>query len=213
METFRTSTMWRTPPLKSGKADLRHRSLLGEGTTQDVHVLRFGNHLAGHGMPPTSTMSRLSVRDLDVAGQASFYEATGAILDMFVSHLFQFDGRSGHGATDCLEPEFWPRLAEKVIGCFRPLTPDDVVVGQYQGYRAIDSVPDDSRTETFVAAKVWVDNDRWKGVPFLLRTGKCLTESHQRVSVAFKDPVPGLAGQPTGASVSALSFPATGRSP
>ena len=57
-----------------------------------------------------------------------------------------------------------------------------------EGYRAIDSVPDDSRTETFVAARVWVDNDRWKGVPFLLRTGKCLTESHQRVSVVFKDP-------------------------
>jgi glucose-6-phosphate 1-dehydrogenase len=59
-----------------------------------------------------------------------------------------------------------------------------------------------------VAAKLWVDNDRWRGVPFLLRTGKCLAESHQRVSVVFKDPVPGLPGQPTCCSV--LSFELSG---
>ena len=108
----------------------------------------------------------------------------------------------------CLEPECLGEARERVIGDFRPLTRSDVVVGQYDGYRAIDGVPDDSRTETFVAARMWVDNDRWEGVPFLLRTGKSLAESHQRVSVMFRDPVPGLPGQPTGSSV--LGFELSG---
>ena len=63
-----------------------------------------------------------------------------------------------------------------------------MVVGQYQGYRDLEGVPKGSRTETFVAARLWVDNDRWEDVPFLLRTGKCLAESHQRVSIRFKEP-------------------------
>ena len=95
-----------------------------------------------------------------------------------------------------------------VIGAFRPLTHADVVVGQYQGYRETKGVADDSRTETFVAARMWVDDERWDGVPFLLRTGKCLAESHQRVSVIFRDPVPGLPDQPTGKSV--LGFELSG---
>jgi glucose-6-phosphate 1-dehydrogenase len=85
---------------------------------------------------------------------------------------------------------------EAVIGCFRPLSASDVVVGQYEGYRDLAGIPAESRTETYVAARVWVDNDRWRGVPFLMRTGKCLLESRQRVSVVFKDAVPGLPGQP-----------------
>ena len=82
------------------------------------------------------------------------------------------------------------------------------MVGQYEGYRDTEGVAPDSRTETFVAARMWVDNARWKGVPFLLRTGKCLAESHQRVSVLFKDPVEGLPGQPAGASM--LGFELSG---
>jgi glucose-6-phosphate 1-dehydrogenase len=82
------------------------------------------------------------------------------------------------------------------------------VVGQYDGYRDTEGVAPDSRTETFVAARLWVDNPRWTGVPFLLRTGKCMAEGHQRVSVLFKDPVDGLPGQPAGASI--LGFELSG---
>ena len=95
-----------------------------------------------------------------------------------------------------------------MIGCFRPLTASDVVVGQYEGYRGTADVPIDSWTETYVAARMWIDNERWKGVPFLLRTGKCLVESRQRVSVVFKDAVPGLPGQPGGGSI--LGFELSG---
>jgi glucose-6-phosphate 1-dehydrogenase len=77
---------------------------------------------------------------------------------------------------------------EAVIGAFRPLEPDDVVLGQFEGYRDIDGVADDSRTETFVAARLWVDTERWRGVPFLLRTGKQLAASRQQVSLVFRRP-------------------------
>jgi glucose-6-phosphate 1-dehydrogenase len=108
----------------------------------------------------------------------------------------------------CLETDCVAEVREGVIGCFRPLGPDDIVVGQYEGYLDTPGVAPDSHTETFVAARMWVDNERWEGVPFLLRTGKCMAESHQKVSVVFKDPVPGLAGQPISASV--LSFDLSG---
>ena len=75
-----------------------------------------------------------------------------------------------------------------MIGAFRPLEPDDVVLGQFEGYHDIDGVADDSRTETFVAARLWVDTERWRGVPFLLRTGKQLAASRQQVSLVFRQP-------------------------
>ena len=88
------------------------------------------------------------------------------------------------------------------------MTCEDVVVGQYAGYRDTEGVPHDSRTETFVAARMWVDNDRWEGVPFLLRTGKCMAVSHQRVSIVFKQPVDALGGLPV--SGNTLGFELSG---
>jgi glucose-6-phosphate 1-dehydrogenase len=183
---------------------------LGKEATQDIHVLRFANGLFAGAWDNTHIQSiQIDVPEtLDVAMRASFYESTGAILDMLVTHLFQLAGEVAMESPHCLEPDCLAEERERVIGCFRPLTRADVVVGQYEGYRATEGVASDSRTETFVAARLWVDNQRWKGVPFLLRTGKCLAESHQRVSVLFKDPVEGLPGQPPGASI--LGFELSG---
>jgi len=183
---------------------------LGKEATQDIHVLRFANGLFAGAWDHTHIESvQFDVPEtLDVAMRASFYEATGAILDMLVTHLFQVTAEIAMEPPESLDPENLGEAREAVIGCFRPLTRADVVVGQYEGYREIEGIPHDSRTETFVAAKLWIDNDRWKGVPFLLRTGKCMAESHQRVSVRFKDPAPGLPGQPLGSSV--LSFELSG---
>ena len=183
---------------------------LGKEATQNIHVLRFANRLFA-GAWDNSHIESVQIdvpETLDVAMRASFYEATGAILDMLVTHLFQLAGEVAMEPPHCLEPECLAEARESVIGCFRPLTPSDVVVGQYEGYTDIEGVPDDSRTETYVAARMWVDNDRWAGVPFLLRTGKCLAASHQRVSVLFKDAVAILPGQPTGGNV--LGFELSG---
>jgi glucose-6-phosphate 1-dehydrogenase len=183
---------------------------LGKEATQDIHVLRFANGLFAGAWDRTHIESvQIDVPEtLDVAMRAAFYESTGAILDMLVTHLFQLAGEVAMEPPHCLEPDCLAEAREQVIGSFRPLTRDDVVVGQYEGYRETDGVAKDSRTETFVAARMWVDNERWDGVPFLLRTGKCLAESHQRVSVLFKDPVPGLPDQPAKGSV--LGFELSG---
>jgi glucose-6-phosphate 1-dehydrogenase len=183
---------------------------LGKEATQDIHVLRFANGLFAGAWDRNHIESvEIDVPEtLDVAMRASFYESTGAILDMLVTHLMQLVAEVAMDPPHCLEAECLTKERDSVIGCFRPLTHADVVVGQYEGYRETKGVAADSRTETFVAARMWVDNARWDGVPFLLRTGKCLAESHQRVSVIFRDPVPGLPNQPTGQSV--LGFELSG---
>ncbi len=185
---------------------------LGKEATQDIHVLRFANGLfAGAWDRHHIESVQIDVPEtLDVAMRASFYESTGAILDMLVTHLLQLAAEVAMDPPHCLEPECLAEEREKVIGAFRPLTHADVVMGQYEGYRETEGIPEDSRTETFVAARMWVDNARWDGVPFLLRTGKCLAESHQRISVVFRDPVPGLPGQPKGKSVLAFELSGDG---
>jgi len=183
---------------------------LGKEATQNIHVLRFANGLFA-GAWDSSHIESVQIdvpETLDVAMRADFYDATGAILDMLVTHLFQIAGELAMEPPHCLEPDCLAEAREAVIGCFRPLSASDVVMGQYEGYRGTGDVPVDSRTETYVAARVWIDNERWGGVPFLLRTGKCLVESRQRVSVVFKDAVPGLPGQPGGGSI--LGFELSG---
>ena len=83
-----------------------------------------------------------------------------------------------------------------MIACFRPLDPDEVVLGQYDGYRDVEGVADDSDTDTFIAARIWVDTDRWRGVPFLLRTGKRLAVSEQRVTLTLSRRPPATGRRP-----------------
>jgi glucose-6-phosphate 1-dehydrogenase len=125
---------------------------------------------------------------LGIADRAAFYDATGAALDMLVTHLFQVAAEvaleppaEAHGAA-------LQKARESVISAFRPLDPAEVVLGQFEGYRQTDGVAGDSTTDTFVAARLWVDTDRWRDVPFLLRTGKRMATSAQRVSLVFREP-------------------------
>ena len=183
---------------------------LGKEATQSIHAVRFGNGLfAGSWDRRHIESVQIDVPEtLDVGMRAGFYDATGAILDMLVTHLFQLAGEVAMETPSSLDPEHMARARERVIGCFRPLTWDDVVVGQFEGYRDIEGVPADSRTETFVAARLWVDNERWEGTPFLLRTGKRMAASHQRVSIRFKEPPEPLPGMPGGGNT--LSFELSG---
>lgn len=183
---------------------------LGKEATQSIHSVRFGNGLFAGAWDRHHVESvQIDVPEtLDVGMRATFYDATGAILDMLVTHLFQLAGEVAMETPESLDPEHIAKAREEVIGCFRPLTWDDVVVGQYEGYGDLDDVADGSRTETFVAARLFVDNERWEGVPFLLRTGKCLAESHQRVSVRFREPSRTPPGLPCGGNT--LSFELSG---
>jgi glucose-6-phosphate 1-dehydrogenase len=84
---------------------------------------------------------------------------------------------------------------EKVIRTFRPLDPAEVVLGQFSGYKDVPGVAARSKQNTYVAARLWIDNPRWRGVPFYLRTGKRLADSQQRVSLVLRKPDGPLAAQ------------------
>ncbi|MDT7643888.1 MAG: glucose-6-phosphate 1-dehydrogenase, partial [Pseudonocardiales bacterium] len=185
---------------------------LGKEATQDLHVVRFANGLFSR-VWDAEHIAEVQIdvpETLDVADRASFYDGTGAMLDMVVTHLFQVAAEVAMEPPASLSAEDLAAAREEVIGCFRPLHADDVVLGQFDGYRDIDGVPGDSRTETFVAARMWVDTDRWRGVPFLLRTGKQLAQSRQVVSLVFRDPDAAVHDLPEMGNVLSFDLAGTG---
>jgi glucose-6-phosphate 1-dehydrogenase len=185
---------------------------LGKEGTQDLHVLRFANGLF------SSVWNREHVAQvqvdvpetLDVADRAEFYDATGATLDMLVTHLFQVAAEVAMEPPAALTPTALQESREAVLAAFRPLDPAHVVLGQFEGYRDLDDVADDSRTDTFVAARLEVDTDRWRGVPFLLRTGKRMAESHQRVTLVMRRPDGPAGVLPGGGNTVSLSLSGAG---
>jgi glucose-6-phosphate 1-dehydrogenase len=186
---------------------------LGKEATQDLHMLRFANGLFASSWDREYIESvQIDVPEtLDINDRAVFYDATGAVLDMMVTHLFQLAAEVAMEPPASLGPMDLQAAREEVIGCFRVLDPAEVVLGQYDHYRDVTGVDPHSKQNTFVAARLWVDNDRWRGVPFYLRTGKELAESAQRVSLILRDPPGPLHGQlPAGSNVLCFSLAGDG---
>ncbi len=184
---------------------------LGKEATQDLHVLRFANGLFSGMWDRTNVESvQIDVPErLGITDRAVFYDATGAVLDMLVTHLFQVAAEVAMEPPASLGADDLQAAREKVIGCFRPLDPAEVVLGQFTGYRDVPGVDPRSKRDTFVAARLWIDNQRWRGVPFYLRTGKRLAASQQRVSLILRKPGGPFGGQlPQDANV--LSFSLAG---
>ncbi|MFZ0188248.1 MAG: glucose-6-phosphate dehydrogenase (NADP(+)) [Streptosporangiaceae bacterium] len=186
---------------------------LGKEACQDLHVLRFANtssaaywdrkHIASVQIDVPET--------LGISDRAQFYDATGAILDMVVTHLFQVTAEVAMEPPASLDALDLQAAREKTISCFRPLDPREVVLGQFDGYREVPGVDPHSSRDTFVAARLWIDNPRWRNVPFYLRTGKRLAASKQRVSLILREPPGPLAGQlPRDANVLCFSLAGDG---
>ncbi len=125
---------------------------------------------------------------LSVSGRAGFYEGTGAFKDMVVTHLFQILAFMAMEPPTSLDSSSISEEKNKVFRSMLPLRPSDVVRGQYQGYREEPGVSHDSETETFVALRAQIDNWRWAGVPFYLRTGKQMAQGARIISIAFREP-------------------------
>ncbi len=170
---------------------------LGKEATQDLHVLRFANGLFAAMWDREHVESvQIDVPEkLGITDRSVFYDATGAVLDMLVTHLFQVAAEVAMEPPASLGALDLQAAREKVISCFRPLDPGEVVLGQFNGYRDVPGVAAKSTRDTFVAARLWIDNPRWRGVPFYLRTGKRLAETRQRVSLILREPAGPLAGQ------------------
>lgn len=186
---------------------------LGKEAVEDLYALRFGNRLF------QETWSREAVRavqidvpeTLDIVDRAVFYDATGALLDMVVTHLFQLAAEITMETPASSSAEDLQSARETVIAAFRPLAEEDAVLGQFDGYRDTEGVADDSTRDTFAALRLWVDTPRWRDVPFLLRTGKQLARSEQRISLIFRDPDGPLRGAlPQSANVLAITMAGSG---
>jgi glucose-6-phosphate 1-dehydrogenase len=163
---------------------------LGKEPAQNILAFRFANGL----FEPIWNRNFIDHIQIDVpetiglGTRASFYEATGAFRDMVVTHLFQILAFVAMEAPTSLEPVPISEEKNKVFRSMEPIRPADVVRGQYTGYRAEEGVSPESETETFIALKCAIDNWRWAGVPFLLRTGKRLAEGQRIISIAFREP-------------------------
>ncbi len=183
---------------------------LGKEATQDLHLLRFGNGLFSAMWDRTYIESvQIDVPErLGITDRSVFYDSTGAVLDMLVTHLFQVAAEVAMEPPVSLAADDLQAAREKVIKAFRPLDPKEVVLGQFAGYRDVPGVAARSRMDTFVAARLWIDNARWRGVPFLLRTGKRMAASEQRVSIILREPVGPVTALPPESNV--LSFSLSG---
>ena len=163
---------------------------LGKEAAQNILAFRFANGL----FEPIWNRNFIDHVQIDVPetlgleDRTKFYESTGAYRDMVVTHLMQVLAFMAMEPPTSLAPGPISDEKLKVFRSMRPLEPQNVVRGQYAGYRQHSDTADDSDTETFVALKVEIDNWRWAGVPFFLRTGKKLAEGARIISIAFKEP-------------------------
>ena len=163
---------------------------LGKESVQNLLVFRFANTF----LEPVwnrdyiQSVQITMAEDFGVKGRGGFYEESGAIRDVIENHLFQVVGFLAMESPQTTNQESIRDELAKLFRMIRPLSPEDVVRGQFRGYREEDGVARDSNVETFAAARLHIDSPRWNGVPFFIRAGKCLPTTMTEVLVIFKPP-------------------------
>ena len=163
---------------------------LGKEPAQNILAFRFANGL----FEPIWNRNfidhvQIDVPEtLDIGNRIAFYEQTGAYRDMVVTHLFQILAFMAMEPPTSLAPGPISEEKNKVFRSLMPIDPAHVVRGQFIGYRKEEGVDPESDTETFIALKCFIDNWRWAGVPFYLRTGKRMAEGQRIISIAFREP-------------------------
>jgi glucose-6-phosphate 1-dehydrogenase len=167
---------------------------LGKETVQNILVLRFANTI----FEPVWNRNYVDhvqitvAEEVTVGRRGSFYDETGILRDMFQNHLLQLLMATAMEAPVRFEAETVRDEKVKVLSAIRPMAPaavaTDTLRGQYRGYRNEPGVKPDSQTATFAVVKLAVDNWRWQGVPFYLRSGKAMSCRTSQIAIQFRSP-------------------------
>lgn len=171
---------------------------LAKEALQDIVMFRFSNALS-EPVWNSEYIERVEIRlheAASVAGRGAFYDGVGALRDVGQNHALQMLALIAMENPGMFTAERVREARAQVLSRIAPLGHGDVVRGQYEGYRNEDGVAPDSITETYFRIRATIDNERWRGVPFLLESGKALNESKAEISVFFKPPKDCLCGMP-----------------
>ena len=169
---------------------------LGKETVQNLLVFRFGNAIF-ESLWDRNHIDRVEItvaESIGVEGRAGYYDGSGALRDMIQNHLTQLLTLTAMEPPATLAADPIRREKLKVLNSIAPIDPKDVIFGRYtandgqEGYLEHDGVPADSTTETFVALRLRIENWRWQGVPFILRSGKRMPERVTDIDVYFRCP-------------------------
>ncbi|MBI3769017.1 MAG: glucose-6-phosphate dehydrogenase [Deltaproteobacteria bacterium] len=163
---------------------------LGKEPVQNLLLFRFANTF----LEPiwnrnyVASVQITMAESFGVQGRGRFYEEAGAIRDVIQNHMLQVIGFLAMEAPTTTYAESIHDEQVKIFRTIRPLSPDDLVRGQFRGYRNEEGVAPDSTVETFAAVRLHIDSWRWDGVPFFIRAGKCLPTTTTEVMVTLKRP-------------------------
>jgi glucose-6-phosphate 1-dehydrogenase len=172
---------------------------VGKEAVQNILVFRFANSMVERAWCGEAVDHvQITVAESDgIAGRGRYYEEAGALRDMVQNHLLQMLAFVAMEPPDSLAPEHVRDRKAELLEAVRPFSPNELVRGQYAagvvegrevpGYRDEEMVSPESAVETFVAVRAWVDNPRWKDVPFLLRTGKRLPSRATEVTIVLRE--------------------------